>query len=83
MDEITTVGLDLAKNVFQVYGIDDEGQILVPKRLRRRADVVPFFEQLPRCLVGLEACASAPLGAASDFAALGHTSSGSACRRRT
>ena len=53
MDEITTVGLDLAKNVFQVHGIDDEGKILVRKRLRR-ADVVPFFEQLPRCLVGLE-----------------------------
>lgn len=71
MDEITTVGLDLAKNVFQVHGIDDEGKILVRKRLRR-ADVVPFFEQLPRCLVGLEACASAHHWARA-IAALGHT----------
>ena len=74
MDEIITVGLDLAKNVFQVpwhCGIDDEGKILVRKRLRR-ADVVPFFEQLPRCLVGLEACASAHHSARA-IAALGHT----------
>ena len=71
MDEITTVGLDLAKSVFQVHGINDEGKILVRKRLRR-ADVVPFFEQLPRCLVGLEACASAHHWARA-IAALGHT----------
>ena len=50
--------------------IDDEGKILVRKRLRR-ADVVPFFEQLPRCLVGLEACASAHHWA-REIAALGH-----------
>ena len=71
MGEITIVGLDLAKNVFQVHGIDDKGNIIVRKRLRR-ADVVPFFEQLPNCLVGLEACASAHYWARA-IAALGHT----------
>jgi len=58
MGTITTIGLDLAKNVFQVHGIDGEGKIIVRRRLRR-AEVMPFFEQLPPCLVGMEACASA------------------------
>ena len=58
MGAITTVGLDLAKNVFQVHGIDGEGKVIVRRRLRR-AEVMPFFEQLPPCLVGMEACASA------------------------
>jgi len=71
MGGITTVGLDLAKNVFQVHGIDGSGTIIVRRRLRR-ADVLPFFEQLPRCLVGLEACASAHYWARA-IAALGHT----------
>ena len=69
MDEITTVGLDLAKNVFQVHGVDDEGH---PRAARlRRAEVVRFFEPLPPCLVGLEACASAHHWARA-IAALGH-----------
>lgn len=71
MGVITTVGLDLAKNVFQVHGVDDEGNIVGRRRLRR-ADVLPFFEQLPRSLVGLEACASAHYWARA-IAALGHT----------
>jgi transposase len=71
MGVITIVGLDLAKNVFQVHGVDDEGNIVVRRRLRR-ADVLPFFEQLPRSLVGLEACASAHYWARA-IAALGHT----------
>jgi hypothetical protein len=69
MDAITTVGLDLAKNVFQVHGIDGKGKVIVRLRLRR-ADVLRFFEQL-RCLVGLEACASAHHWARA-IAALGH-----------
>jgi transposase len=71
MGEIITVGLDLAKNVFQVHGIDDKGNIIARRQLRR-ADVLPFFEQLPRCLVGLEACASAHHWARA-IAALGHS----------
>jgi transposase len=71
MGEITTVGLDLAKNVFQVHAIDGEGKVVIRRRLRR-GEVMPFFEQLPRCLVGMEACASAHHWARA-IAALGHT----------
>src|ERR1700750_2246583 len=53
--EITTVGLDLAKRVFQVHGSDGAGQVVVRKALRR-AQVLPFFSKLPPCLVGIEAC---------------------------
>src|ERR1700733_595595 len=58
MSEITTIGLDLAKSVFQVHGIDDAGGIVLRKRLRR-GQVVTFFAGLAPCLVGLEACATA------------------------
>ncbi len=51
---ITTIGLDLAKNVFQVHAVDSDGQVVVRKQLRRGA-VLPFFAALPPCLVGLEA----------------------------
>ena len=53
--QITTIGLDLAKRVFQVHGIDAAGQALVRKSLRR-AQTLPFFAKLPPCLVGIEAC---------------------------
>ena len=53
--EITTVGIDLAKSIFQVHAIDAAGQVVVRKTLRR-AQVVPFFAKLGRCLVGMEAC---------------------------
>jgi len=53
--EITTVGLDLAKNVFQVHAINGAGEVVVRKKLRR-AQVLRFFEQLDPCLVGIEAC---------------------------
>ena len=53
--EITTIGLDLAKNVFQVHGIDAAGEVVVRKALRR-AQVLPFFSRLKPCLVGIEAC---------------------------
>lgn len=55
---IMTIGLDLAKNVFQVHGIDHEGTIAVRRRLRW-ADVLNLFGKLPPCLVGIEACATA------------------------
>jgi len=58
MSEITTIGLDLAKHVFQVHGVDASGATVLRKRLRRN-QVLAFFAGLPRCLVGLEACATA------------------------
>jgi len=56
--KITTVGVDLAKNVFQVHGVDSRGKPALQRRLRR-AQMSAFFAQLPVCLVGMEACASA------------------------
>jgi transposase len=70
MSEITTIGLDLAKHVFQLHGIDAEGRTVLRKRLRR-GQVLAFFGQLPRCLVGLEACATAHYWA-RELGALGH-----------
>ena len=64
MSEITTIGLDLAKHVFQVHGIDAQGTTVLRKQLRR-AQVLAFFSRLPRCLVGLEACATAHYGRGS------------------
>jgi transposase len=58
MDNITTIGLDLAKNVFQVHGMDHEGQVVLRKKLRR-GQMLKFFGILPPCLVGMEACGSA------------------------
>ena len=58
MSEITTIGLDLAKHVFQLHGVDAEGTTVLRKRLRR-GQVLAFFSRLPRCMVGLEACATA------------------------
>jgi transposase len=53
--EISTIGLDLAKSVFQVHAINDAGEVVVRKALRR-SQVLPFFTKLPSCLVGMEAC---------------------------
>ena len=58
MEAIGTIGLDIAKLVFQVHGVDADGAVVVRRRLTR-AKVLPFFERLPPCLVGLEACATA------------------------
>jgi transposase len=69
--QITTIGLDLAKSVFQVHGIDASGQVAVRKKLRR-ADVLKFFRGLEPCLVGIEACATAHHWA-RELGALGHT----------
>jgi transposase len=56
--KITTVGIDLAKNVFQLHGIDERGNAVLRKQLRR-AQVAVFFGNLPPCLIGMEACAGA------------------------
>jgi transposase len=58
MKQITTIGLDLAKRVFQVHGVDSEGKVVLRRQLTRR-QVVPFFGKLPGCLIGLEACGTA------------------------
>ena len=57
MQTITTIGLDIAKSVFQVHGVDAGGQVIVRRQLKRRS-VLAFFQKLPSCLVGIEACAS-------------------------
>jgi transposase len=57
MQAVTTIGLDIAKSVFQVHGIDAEGKVLIRRKLKRRY-VLAFFEKLPPCLVGIEACAT-------------------------
>ena len=65
---ITTIGLDIAKNVFQIHGIDAAEKVVVRKQLRR-GQVMKFFEAMPPCLVGLEACATAHYWA-REFAAI-------------
>src|SRR6478609_651932 len=70
MSEITTIGLDLAKNVFQVHGVDETGIVVVIKRLRR-SQVIGFFAGLPPCLIGMEACATAHHWA-RELSGLGH-----------
>ena len=57
MQTVTTIGLDIAKSVFQVHGVDAEGKVLIRRQLKRRY-VLAFFEKLPPCLVGIEACAT-------------------------
>src|SRR3977135_843832 len=69
--QITTIGLDIAKNVFQVHGIDAAETVVVRKRLRR-SQVLAFFKALPPCLVGMEACATAHYWA-RELTKLGHT----------
>ena len=56
--QITTIGLDIAKNVFQVHGIDAAEKVVLRKQLRR-GQVLKFFASLPPCLIGMEACATA------------------------
>jgi transposase len=71
MTRITTIGLDLAKKVFQVHGVDAEGKVVVARKLRRK-EVLAFFAKLAPCLVGMEACGSAHYWA-REIAKLGHT----------
>ena len=70
MGEIITVGLDIAKNVFQVHAIDEEGDVVVRRQLRRR-QVLSFFSRLQPCLIGMEACATSHYWA-REIAKLGH-----------
>jgi len=70
MSNITTVGLDLAKNVFQIHAVDAGGAPVLRKRLRR-SQVLGFFGGMQRCLVGMEACATAHYWA-RELIALGH-----------
>jgi transposase len=70
MQTVTTIGLDIAKSVFQVHGIDAEGKVLFRRQLRRRY-VLAFFQRLPSCLVGIEACASSHHWS-RELQALGH-----------
>lgn len=71
MVEISTIGLDIAKNVFQVHGVDGTGAVVVRRQLRR-AELLKFFGSLSACTVGLEACATSHHWA-RQIAALGHT----------
>ncbi|RFB87212.1 IS110 family transposase [Rhizobium leguminosarum bv. trifolii] len=70
MKEVATIGLDLAKQVFQVHGADAQGNTLFNRKLRR-AEVLPFFEKLPPCIVAMEACGGAFYWA-REIGALGH-----------
>ena len=71
MQTVTTIGLDIAKSVFQVHGVDAAGQVVVRRQLKRRY-VLTFFQKLPSCLVGIEACASSHHWS-RELQALGHT----------
>jgi len=71
MQTITTIGLDIAKSVFQVHGIDAVGNVLIRRQLKRRY-VLAFFQKLSPCLVGIEACASSHHWS-REIKALGHT----------
>ena len=71
METITTIGLDIAKSVFQVHGVDAQGKVIVRRQLKRRY-VLAFFQKLPPCLVGIEACASSHYWS-RELQALGHT----------
>src|SRR5215204_6231901 len=70
MQAIMTIGLDIAKSVFQVHGIDASGQVILRRQLKRRY-VLAFFQKLPPCLIGMEACASSHHWS-RELQALGH-----------
>jgi transposase len=69
--EVTTIGLDIAKNVFQVHAIDAEGAAVIRRKVRR-SEMLPFFSQLSPCVVGIEACATSHHWA-RELTELGHT----------
>src|SRR6202521_2908471 len=71
MGEVITIGLDIAKSVFQVHGVDDVGTVVIRKRVSR-AKMLEFFADLPPCLVGIEACPAAHHWG-RELQALGHT----------
>ncbi len=71
MQTVTTIGVDIAKSVFQVHGVDAAGQVVIRRQLKRRA-ILEFFQKLSPCLVGIEACASSHHWS-REIKALGHT----------
>ena len=71
MQTVATIGLDIAKSVFQVHGVDAAGQMVIRRQLKRR-QVLVFFAKLPPCLIGIEACASSHYWA-RELQAVGHT----------
>lgn len=71
MERITTIGLDLAKTIFQIHATAEDGRVVV-RRALRRSPLLDFFRSLPPCLVGMEACASAHHWA-NAIGGLGHT----------
>ena len=71
MQTVTTIGFDIAKSVFQVHGIDAAGEVVIRRQLKRR-QVIAFFQVLPSCLVGMEACASSHYWS-RELQALGHS----------
>lgn len=70
MNEIVTIGIDLAKNVFQIHGVDSSGAVVVRRKLRR-SQMLAFFATVEPCLIGMEACAGAHFWA-RELTALGH-----------
>jgi transposase len=58
MGEVSTIGLDIAKSIFQIHGVDADGAVVIGKRISR-AKLLEFFATLPACLIGIEACPSA------------------------
>ena len=71
MEAITTIGLDIAKSVFQVHGVDADGNVILRRQLKRRY-VLAFFQKRPPCLVGIESCASSHYWS-RELQACGHT----------
>src|SRR5258708_6210439 len=71
MQTVATIGLDIAKSVFQVHGIDAAGNVIIRRQLKRRY-VLAFFQKLPPCVVGIEACATSHHWS-RELKALGHT----------
>src|SRR5450432_4732239 len=69
--QFSTIGVDLAKNVFQVHGVDSAGKVVITRQLRRK-QVLDFFSKLPGCLVGMEACGTAHHWA-REVSKLGHS----------
>jgi len=70
MQAVKTIGLDIAKSVFQVHGVDADGQVVIRRKLKRRY-MLAFFQKVPPCLIGMEACATSHHWS-RELQALGH-----------
>ena len=68
--QVNTIGIDIAKDVFQVHGVDANDKVVFNKPLRR-SQILPFFDKLAPCLIGMEACASVPYWA-RELKKIGH-----------